>query len=124
MPELKEQENVTASVFKLDNGGLAMLRMDYLRPRTAPSHGDDRMRIAGTRGVAEYTAATGVTLVTDDQKLHVVKDLPPRGELFVDYLQATYNGKAPAITLSDIWKVNEITIAAHEAAESGRTVKV
>jgi predicted dehydrogenase len=124
MPELKDQENVTASVFKLDNGGLAMLRMDYLRPQTAPSHGDDRMRIAGTKGVAEYMAATGVTLVTADQKPVVVKDLPPGGELFVDYLQATYNGKAPTITLSDIWKVNEITIAAHEAAEQGRTVKV
>lgn len=124
MPELKDQENVTASVFKLDNGGLAMLRMDYLRPQTAPSHGDDRMRIAGTKGVAEYMAATGVTLVTADQKPQVIKDLPPRGELFIDYLQATYNGKAPTITQSDIWKVNEITIAAHEAAELGRTVKV
>ena len=70
MPELKDQENVTASVFKLDNGGLAMLRMDYLRPKTAPTHGDDRMRIAGTKGVAEYMAATGVTLVTADQKAH------------------------------------------------------
>ena len=53
-----------------------------------------------------------------------MKDLPPRGELFVDYLQTTYNGKAPTITLSDIWKVNEITLAAHEAAELGKTVKV
>ena len=124
MPELKDQENVTASVFKLDNGGLAILRMDYLRPQTAPSHGDDRMRIAGTKGVAEYMAATGVTLVTADQKPQVIKELPVSGELFVDYLQATYNGKAPTITQSDIWKVNEITLAAHEAAELGKTVKV
>jgi predicted dehydrogenase len=124
MPELKDQENVTASVFKLDNGGLAMLRMDYLRPETAPTHGDDRMRIAGTKGVAEYMAATGVTLVTSDQKPRTLTALPQRGELLVDYLQATYNGKTPTITLSDIWKVNEITIAAHEAAELGRTVKV
>lgn len=124
MPELKDQENVSASVFKLDNGGLAILRMDYLRPETAPTHGDDRMRIAGTKGVAEYMAATGVTLVTAGEKPRTLTDLPSGGDLFIDYLQATYNGKAPTITLPDIWRVNEITIAAHEAAEKGHTVQI
>jgi predicted dehydrogenase len=124
MPELKDQENVSASVFRLDNGGFAILRMDYLRPQSAPTHGDDRLRLAGTKGVAEYMAATGVTLVTAGEKPRTLTDLPPAGDLFVDYLQATYNGKAPTISLPDIWKVNEITLAAHEAAERGQTVRI
>ena len=124
MPELKDQENVSASVFKLDNGGLAILRMDYLRPDTAPTHGDDRMRIAGTKGVVEYMAATGVTLLTADDKPKTITDLPPGGSLFMDYLKATYMGAKPTITLTDIWKVNEISLAAHEAADKGHTVRI
>jgi predicted dehydrogenase len=124
MPELKDQENVTASVFRLDNNGLAILRMDYLRPETAPSHGDDRMRLAGTKGVAEYMAATGVTVVSQGAKPRTLTDLPPAGELFADYLLATYAGAKPTITTEDIWRVNEITLAAHEAAEAGKTVRV
>jgi predicted dehydrogenase len=34
-------------LFKLDNGGTAMANLDYLRQETAPTHGDDRLRIAG-----------------------------------------------------------------------------
>ena len=124
MPELKDQENVTASVFSLDNGGLAILRMDYLRPDSAPTHGDDRLRIAGTKGVAEYMLATGVTLVSQANKQRTISQLPAAGSLFADYLLATYAGAKPSITIEDIWKVNEITFAAHEAAERGQVVKV
>jgi predicted dehydrogenase len=123
MPELKDQENVSASVFQLDNGGLAILRMDYLRPDTAPSHGDDRLRVAGTKGVVEYMAATGLTLVTTGEKPKTITDLPADGSVFVDYLKATYLGAKPSITLTDIWRVNEITLAAHESAEKRQTVK-
>jgi hypothetical protein len=98
--------------------------MDYLRPDTAPTHGDDRMRIAGTKGVAEYMAATGVTLVTTSGKPKTITELPPRGSLFADYLKATYLGAKPTVTLADIWKINEITLAAHEAAGTGQTVRI
>jgi hypothetical protein len=68
-------------------------------------------------------AATGVTLMAQGEKPRVITELPPRGSVFVDYLQATYNGKAPTLTLQEIWRVNEITLAAHEAAESGQIVR-
>ena len=43
-PEIGEMENNTAVIFKLDNRGTASLHLDYLRPATAPTHGDDRLR--------------------------------------------------------------------------------
>src|SRR5262249_15784570 len=42
-----------AYIMTMANGGAATLTLDYLRPETAPSHGDERVRIAGTRGVIE-----------------------------------------------------------------------
>src|SRR3954469_10897388 len=85
-PDLGEMENVTASIFKLDNGGIANLRMDYLRAASAATHGDDRLRLAGTKGVAEYQASTGVTLMTADEKPHVIEKLPAQQSVFLDFL--------------------------------------
>jgi predicted dehydrogenase len=101
----------------------ATLRMDYLRPETAPTHGDDRLRLAGTEGVAEFQEATGVTLVTGKSKPRRITDLPPSRSLFADFLDSVYNGKTPALTLTDIWRANEICFAAREAAERHAFVK-
>ena len=116
-PELGDMENVTASLFRLDNGGVATLRMDYLRPAAAPTHGDDRLRLAGTKGVVEYQAPAGVVLMTEKAKPHVIQDLPEGRSLFVDFLESVYRGKSPALSLADIYRVNEIVLVARQAAE-------
>ena len=123
-PEIGDMDNVTSSMFLLDNGGVGTLRMDYLRPMTAGSHGDDRLRLAGTDGVIEYQAATGVTLMNKSLKPHKLETLPPRGSVFIDFLESSYAGKPAALPLSDIYRVCEITLAAHEAAEQGRIVRI
>ena len=49
------------------NGGVASVTLDYLRPAAAPTHGDERLRIAGTRGVIETALVEQkVTLITAD----------------------------------------------------------
>jgi predicted dehydrogenase len=123
-PDLGEMENVTASMFKLDNGGLATLHMDYLRTDSASTHGDDRLRLAGTKGIAEYQAATGVTLMTGSQKPHVIESLPKQQSVFLDFLESAYNGKPAGLSLPDMYRVTEITIAAQQAADQGRFIKI
>jgi len=119
-PHLREMENTTATIFRLDNHGTADLHMDYLRPDTAPSWGDDRLRLAGTLGVAEYQAATGVTLVTAKQAPRQIRELPPDGSLFLDFLSSVYLGKPSGLDLRDIYRVNEIVLAARDAADQHR----
>lgn len=122
-PELGDMQNTTSTIFRLDNGGTAALRMDYLRPETAPTHGDDRLRLAGTKGVIEHMAATGLTLLTSTKKPHVINDLPKGGSLWLDFLESVYNGKRAGLELPEIYRVNEIVLAARESAERGRFVK-
>lgn len=122
-PELQEMENTTSTLFRLDNGGTGALRMDYLRPQTAPTHGDDRLRLAGTRGVLEYQEATGLTLITEKEKPQVVTDLPAARRLFPDFLEAVYHAKPAGLELADIYRVNEIVLAARESAEQSRILK-
>ena len=123
-PQLGDMENVTATVFGLDNGGAATLRMDYLRPETAATHGDDRLRLAGTRGVVEYQRSTGVTLMTSDSPMETVTDLPASGSLFADFLDSVYNGAPSALTLEEVYRANEVTLAAHQAAVEHRIVNL
>ena len=123
-PETGDTENVTATIFRMDNGGVALLRMDYLRPEAASTHGDDRLRLAGTKGVAEYMAATGVTLVTNTRKQEVIRDLPEKGSLFTEFLDWVYNNKPMSLSWKDIYRGHQIVLGARQAAEEHRLVKL
>lgn len=123
-PDLGEMENVTGTLFRLDNSGAALLNMDYLRPETAPTHGDDRLRLAGSKGVAEHQAATGVVVVSASSKPRVMEKLPAARSLFVDFLESVYLGKEPALNLADILRVNRIVLLARRAAEERRIVRL
>jgi predicted dehydrogenase len=121
---LGDMETTTTTSFRLDNGGTATLHMDYCQPETAPSHGDDRLRIAGTEGVAEYLPATGVTVATKNRKPERVTNLPEGGSVFRDYIAHTYTGTPATLPVEDIYAVCEGTIAAHEAAVEKRIVRI
>lgn len=121
-PEIGDMENTTGTVFRMDNGGVATLHMDYYRPETAPTHGDDRLRLAGEKGVVEYMAATGVTLISSSTKPKVLTELPPPGSVFVDFLNHVYNGRPETLSLADIFRNCEIIIGAQEAAEKRQIV--
>lgn len=119
-----EMENTTGTIFRLDNGGVATLHMDYCRPESSPTHGDDRLRLAGTKGVAEYMAATGVTLLEEGKKPEVITDLPEEKQVFVDFLEYVYNKRPTELPFDDIYKGHLATLAAQEAAVKGVPVRV
>jgi predicted dehydrogenase len=123
-PEAGDMQNVTATLFRMDNGGSATLHMDYLRPLTASGHGDDRLRVSGARGIVEYQESTGVTLVTDKSGPTVVRDLPRQQSVFVDFVRSVYQGVAPALSWTEVVRANEVTLAAHQAAGLHRFVAI
>ena len=123
-PGIGRMENTTTTILRMDNGGTASLHMDYYRTETAATHGDDRLRIAGSKGVVEYTAATGVTLLEQGKKPLVVSPLPEPGQIFVDFLGWAFAGQPCSMPLTDIWRVNEITLAAHESAVAHKAIRI
>lgn len=122
-PEIGDMEDVTGAVYRLDNGGVATMHMDYLRPDKAPGHGDDRLRLAGTKGVAEYMESLGVVVMPEQKKPYSYSPLPPAGSVFLDFLESVYLGKPAMLQIGDIYRVNEITLATHEAARDHRFLK-
>src|SRR2546426_11160681 len=111
-------ENATGTLFRLDNGGVAVLHMDYLRPQRAATHGDDRLRLAGTGGGGEYQQATGVTVISGKQNARTITELPQSRSLFLDFLDAVYNRKTAGLSLGDIFRVNEIVVGGRGCPET------
>jgi predicted dehydrogenase len=52
-PEMGSMEDHLSVLLELDNGATGVVHADFLRPAAAATHGDDRMRIAGSNGVVE-----------------------------------------------------------------------
>jgi predicted dehydrogenase len=123
-PEAGDMENAAATLFRLDNGGCATLHMDYLRPATATGHGDDRLRVSGARGIVEYQESSGVTLLSRRPGVEAVRELPRQQSVFLDYLQSVYQGARPGLSWPEIVRANEVTLAAHTAAEQHRFVAI
>jgi len=122
-PQAGEMEDNAGALYELDNGGHATLRLDYLRPAAAPTHGDDQLRVAGTNGVVEYQAGK-LTLVTDSEPPHEVSDWPQGPPLFADFLDAVFNGGRHALSIEDVFRSTEIVLRSREAAETGKVVSL
>ncbi len=122
-PETGEMENTCSISYGLDNGGTGDVRLDYLRSETAPSHGDDRVRIAGTRGIVEYQDGR-LTLMTADKAPYEVADRPKTRALFEDFLDSVYNGATPMLTAAEAFRVSRIVVRSREAADAGRVLDI
>lgn len=111
-------------LFRFENGGTAMINLDYLRPTTAPTHGDDRLRIAGTEGVIEVTdCGTRTHLIREGE---APRDLPLLSE--EDFLVNLYQeriGKSKHIVGPDeAIKVTRICLLAREAADTQKIISL
>lgn len=118
-PEYPGFQDHAGVLFKLDNGGTAMTNLDYLRPETAPTHGDDRLRIAGSEGVLEVEGVAGRVQLIRDPDGPQNLDLPDSVDFFSDFL-AELNGEGEhLISQEDAFRLTEIVLIARNAAQSG-----
>lgn len=109
-------------VFKMDNDGTALINFDYLRPAAAPTHGDDRLRIAGSRGIIEIKdTCSRVELTTHDDGPRDL-ELPQTTSLLADFVTAVKEGRSPLVTTEDSFRVTKVALRARQAADTGRTL--
>ena len=124
-PESPDAQDNAVISLELENGATAAITMDYLRPETAPTHGDDRIRIAGSIGIVESLAEEGtVELVTREKKPHEIKLEKPELSLFADFVGELRGQRSSLIGPEEAVRVTRICIAATEAAENHETITV
>jgi predicted dehydrogenase len=113
-----------AFILSMSNGGMATVTLDYLRPETAPSHGDERLRIAASGGVIE-------TALVDHKVILIRSGHPPRAlplvsqpDIFTQFARSLSGQSPPPLTLQEGCRITEIAIKAQQAADSGRAVSL
>lgn len=123
-PQMGETESQASVLLEFTNGGSATARLDYLRPATAPTHGDDRLRLAGSRGVIETGSRDkSIMLITDDEGPRSIQP-PPTPNLFTSFIKALQNGEPFRIPTADCLAMTRIVLHAREAADAGKVVKL
>jgi predicted dehydrogenase len=113
-----------AFVLAMRNGGVATVTLDYLRPAAAPTHADERLRIAGTRGVIETALIEQkVTLVTEDKPPHTLP-LTKHSDIFTQFARSLRGDGPPPLTLHEACRITEIAIKAQQAADTKTVVSL
>jgi predicted dehydrogenase len=92
--------------YELDGGGSAAVHADFLRPAAAPTHGDDRLRLAGSEGVVEVRQSR-CTLITADRGPADITDLDTGADLARDLVaaldgDASVYGTEPSLYLARV----------------------
>jgi predicted dehydrogenase len=117
-PEVGDLEDNASVALQLDNGGTATARMDYCRPAAAPTHGDDRLRIAGSDGVIEWILTTEqVTLIRNDEEQRVV-DLDEKIDQFADFVATVRGEKKSWAPAEDCLRMTDVVLRLREVANT------
>ena len=107
--------------FTLTNEVFASASIDYLRPANAPTHGDDRVRVAGTEGVIEVRGGE-VFLINEqtdgEERLTVSCDR----QIFRDFVEQIEGKITSLLNVEDIFAVTEACLLARQSADEGRVL--
>lgn len=116
-------EATAICLFQMEDEVVAHVNIDYLRPQSAPTHGDDRIRIAGTKGVIEAHGSDGKVYLINDEGARKLELLtPPR--IFADFVAEIEGKGEQTITAEESFYGTEICLKAQLAADTGKTIEV
>ena len=123
-PDFPACGSQAAFMMTMQNGGVASVALDYLRPESAPTHGDERLRIAGTRGVIETALIERkVTLITENNPPRTIP-LTSQTDIFTQFARSLGGGAPPPIRLHEACRITEIAIKAQQAADGKAMVSL
>lgn len=109
-------EKAALCQFALEDGIIASANMDFYRPQTAPTHGDDRVRCVGTEGVLEVCGGK-ISLMNQDGVYEFCPDTAP--ELLTAFLDG-----ADHPTVEEIFHITQVALAAKESAKYNKMVTI
>ena len=116
-------ESAAQMLFELEGDVFASISLDYLRPANAPSHGDDRLRIAGSEGVIE---------VRDEQCFLIDKAapgerrmelFPPKKGFFQAFLDAIRGNGEPPVSRAEMIDAARACLLARDSADASVRVE-
>jgi len=119
------REDICILNLKLANGAMASASIDYMRPQFANSHGDDWLRIVGSKGIIEAGMDRGQCTVIDSEGHNDIvnfdKQKPYYAPLIRSFPEA--GSGTPAEETCRSFNLTHIGLCARDAADTNTIVK-
>ena len=113
-------------VLQMENGGHATISIDLFRPSSAATHGDDWVRIVGTKGVIEANASKGTCSLIVEGKGQIDVPVAQKSGMFRNFLLSLIgkNEYKPELSTKDGFMLTHVCLCARDAADTGKMVKI
>jgi hypothetical protein len=98
----------------MENGIIGTASIDYWRPQTAPTHGDDQVRVAGTDGVIEV--AHGKCTLINAAGVKEFELAENRG-IFYDFVRSIIDGTEGIVSSEETFELTRACLAARDDAD-------
>ena len=121
-PDYRTMEDHVAVVYELANGGSALVHADLLRPGAAPSHGDDRLRLVGSRGQLEVVDHR-CTLITNDAEPTDVTALGREADIGRDLI-AAIEGEMTHFSTKQSLEMARLLLVSRDACDQNQWLDV
>jgi len=109
---------------ELENGGHGTMSIDLLRPASAGTHGDDWIRVVGTKGVIEARGSDlTCTKLIDGEKPELV-ELPEKTKVFKDFLLAVAGDDSIKIPQYESFMLTYTCLCAQASAEQDKFIEI
>ena len=112
----RDPEMAALCQFEMEDGLIAAMNLDFYRPKTAPTHGDDRIRCVGTRGVLEVRGGEILLINGEGEQILRPTEAPELLEEFLD--------GGETIPPEEIFALTRVAILARDAAEGDTAVLI
>jgi predicted dehydrogenase len=121
-PEYPACASLAYALVTLDNGGTLALSADFLRPMGAATHGDVRLRLAGTIATLDATETGEPAVHVVDAKRDDVLPAPDAPYWYTTFVQHVLGQGAAFMTTREAFRVAEVSLRIQRALDTGDTV--
>lgn len=108
----------------LDNGGVLVLSADYLRPMGAATHGDVRLRLAGTKMTLDASDRDESELAVVDGERDTRLAAPEIPFWYTTWARHVLGCGLPFMTSREACRITELTLRIQRAIDTGDTVEL
>lgn len=112
----RDPEMAALCQFTMDDGVIASVNIDFYRPGGAQTHGDDRIRCVGDKGVLEVSGGKITLITADGTEITEPKEAP---ELLEEFLE----GREP-IPAKEIFYLTRVALLTRQAADTGTVIRI
>lgn len=123
-PERKDCDDNCCMILEMNNGGHATVSVDLFRPASSVTHGDDWIRIVGTKGIIEASGATVTCTKHVDSDTPINIELEAKPKIFRTFLLSLINNTPSELNAFDAFMLTDACHCGQQSLARGEKISI